>query len=333
MPVVPKQDEKAFWHAMTPPHGLLKRLLLVGRIAATVLIAAYVYGRVNWISLEAALRSTRPTPMACAVLLQGCSIALAVTRWRKLLAEQGINVSWPRAGRLSLVGLFFNLLFPGSIGGDAARFLGMIKHAPGRRHRLALSLVHDRVMGLGALLLLVSVFLVSLQSDFGGDRALHSLSIGIPCACAAFFLLAGTFRLLGRSLATLAEGRPPGWAGQGLQAFCAVFPKKVFLPALALSLANHALYVAVGCLAANALGVPIAYADAAIVFCVTALALSLPITIAGVGVRDGMIIWMLSAFGFKDTGAAAAVSACMLGVALFWAFIGGLAFYWPMRPE
>ena len=68
-------------------------------------------------------------------------------------------------------------------------------------------------------------------------------------------------------------------------------------------------------------------------FCVTALALSLPITIAGLGVRDGMIIWMLSAFGFRDMGAAAGVSACMLGAALVLSLAGGLAFYWPLRPE
>jgi hypothetical protein len=319
--------------AMAARNGLSKWLIVGGRLTATVLIAAFVYRRINWGGLEGALRSARPVPIACAALLQGGSLALVVTRWRLLLAAQGIGLSWPAAARLSLVGLFFNLVLPGSVGGDAARFLGTVEHAPGRKHRLALSLLQDRIMGLGALLLLLSVFLVTVRPDLVGDRALRSVEVGVPCACAAFFAFAGAFRLLGGSLEAAAGDSPEGWAGLGLRALSEVFPRRVFLKSLALSLANHAVFVATGWLVANALGIPITYGVAAIVFCVTALALSLPITIAGLGVRDGMIIWMLSDFGFRDTGAAAGVSACMLGVALVWSLAGGLAFYWPVRRE
>jgi hypothetical protein len=76
-----------------------------------------------------------------------------------------------------------------------------------------------------------------------------------------------------------------------MQALSEVFPRRVFLKSLALSLANHAVFVAVGWLVANALGIAISH------------------------------------------GVAAGVSACMLGVALVWSLAGGLAFYWPVRPE
>lgn len=318
---------------MSEPSGLSKRLLLLGRLAATVLIAAYVYRTINWRTLSDTLRATRPLLLACAGVLQGCSLAAVVTRWRMLLREQGIDVGWSTAGRLSLIGLYFNLLLPGSIGGDASRFLGTLQHAPNQKHRLALSLLQDRVMGLGALLLLLGAFLVFHGPDFGGNRALHSVAVGVLVGCVAFVLLAGASWLLRRAVATGADGGRTRWTVRVGRALCSVIPGRSFLPVLALSLANHALFIAMGCVAAHAVGIPIAYADAAIVFCVTALVLSLPITIAGLGVRDGMLIWMLSAFGFRNAGAAVGLSACMLGIALVWALMGGLAFYLPARHD
>lgn len=86
----------------------------------------------------------------------------------------------------------------------------------------------------------------------------------------------------------------------------------------------------------------------------TALALSLPITITGLGVRDSVLIWMLATFGFTVNGEKIALSTCLLGMSLFWAFVvnddlfpaawflcvvlhiclfwafaGGVAFFWP----
>jgi len=53
-------------------------------------------------------------------------------------------------------------------------------------------------------------------------------------------------------------------------------------------------------------------------------------TIAGLGVRDGMLIWLLAIFGFRATGQAISLSICLLSISLFWAFAGGVAFFWPV---
>jgi len=62
-------------------------------------------------------------------LLQGCATVIAAARWRMLLANQGIQLSRRRAVRLTLIGVFFNLFFLGSVGGDAARFAGTLGNA------------------------------------------------------------------------------------------------------------------------------------------------------------------------------------------------------------
>jgi uncharacterized YccA/Bax inhibitor family protein len=74
-------------------------------------------------------------------------------------------------------------------------------------------------------------------------------------------------------------------------------------------------------------GLEIPFPAAAVVLGATALAVSLPLTLVGLGVRDGMLLWLLAAFGFRSTGQAIALSGCLLGVTLFWALVGGVALH------
>lgn len=96
------------------------------------------------------------------------------------------------------------------------------------------------------------------------------------------------------------------------------------------SLLLHGLVITAGFLTARAVRIAISLSEAGTVLGVTALALSLPITIAGLGVRDGMLIWLLAIFGFRATGQAISLSICLLSINLFWAFAGGVAFFWPV---
>ena len=63
--------------------------------------------------------------LALSWIVYGAVEALATVRWQILLRVQGIIVSWVRAGMIVTVGLFFNMLLPGLVGGDAIR-LGLL---------------------------------------------------------------------------------------------------------------------------------------------------------------------------------------------------------------
>lgn len=308
----------------------MKTVVLLGRVVVTALIAGYIYRRLDWGSLHEVFLRTDPLKLGAATLLQGCGIALAVTRWRSLLANLGIPLSWPHTARLVLTGLFFNLFYLGSVGGDAARFVGVLPHAPEGKARVAISLAQDRVIGLGALLLMLTCFMAWHFPLLLADRAAHYFAIGVPAACAIFTVMA-VFLWNWSSPATAGDAANPGskW-GYFTSVLRSSFPKSAFLPAMFLSVANHLLVALAGFLVAHAIGLAISFTEAGVILGVTSLALSLPITIAGLGVRDGMLIWMLATFGFTVIGEAIALSTCLLGISLFWAFVGGVAFFWPI---
>jgi glycosyltransferase 2 family protein len=312
---------------LSPFRFASRRILLVGRIVLTVVFVAYVYRRVNWSGLEDSLRLADPGKLAVAVCLQGCVIAVAAARWQTLLANQGIQLSWRQAARLTLIGLFFNLLFLGSVGGDTARFAGTLGHAADRKARLALSLVQDRLIGLGALLLLVSGFIGLQCPRIWAEPALRPLALGVPVACGAYFIVVVVLWVLDGSGVSADGNKPRRWRDLGLKAIRMSFPKHVFLPAMGLSLLIHTLVLVAGYLTAHAVGIKISFSGIGIVLGITFLALSLPVTVAGLGVRDGMLLWLLFAFGFKSTAAAISLSTCLLGINLWWAFVGAVTFY------
>lgn len=303
-------------------------LLLVARTGLTIVVVWYVVNQVDWETLCGALRQVSALKLTAAICLQGLAIAVGGMRWRMLLVNQDIRLSWLRATQLSLVGLFFNLFFLGSLAGDVAKFTGVVAQTPKRKARLVLSLIQDRLIGLGGLLLLLTGLMLSYRHLLWDDVATRSLTFVILGGGAAF--LGATAFLLTLRDRNSREGRelPWRWRSLSLKRLGESFPKPVFLPALCLSLALHVIVIIAGYTAAKAVNLDLSLCAAGVVLGLTALALSLPLTLAGLGVREGMLIWLLGVFGYVEMEPAIGLSACLLGINLFWAFAGGLTFSW-----
>ena len=82
-----------------------------------------------------ALRGADWRWLALSWLVYGAVEALATVRWQMLLRVQGIIVSWGRAGMMVTVGLFFNMLLPGLVGGDAIRLYLLCQKVPRKKLR------------------------------------------------------------------------------------------------------------------------------------------------------------------------------------------------------
>src|SRR2546423_6248964 len=104
-----------------------------------------------------ALRGADWRWLALSWLVYGAVEALATVRWQMLLRVQGIIVSWGRAGMMVTVGLFFNMLLPGLVGGDAIRLYLLCQKVPRKKLRGTLSVAMDRLLGLASLLVLAAM--------------------------------------------------------------------------------------------------------------------------------------------------------------------------------
>ena len=130
-----------------------------------------------------------------------CYLVISV-RWWFLLRIQEIHISVWEAIRLTFLGLFFNAVVPGTVGGDLVKAYYVAKHTP-RKAAVLVSIFVDRVLGLAELTLLAGVML-AVTALIGGSQASGAVSKAAPFVAIALaavifmltFLLSSRFRKL-----------------------------------------------------------------------------------------------------------------------------------------
>ena len=96
-------------------------------------------GQLNWFAL-----------MGAWCCLAGAT-AITIFRWGLLIRALEIPLPWPEVWKLGWVGILFNNLLPGSVGGDLVKATLAAKPFPGKRTFAVASVVFDRVMALWGL--------------------------------------------------------------------------------------------------------------------------------------------------------------------------------------
>jgi len=83
--------------------------------------------------------------------------ALLAARWVLLLEVQGVRINLFQAVRLTYLGLFYNNMMPGSVGGDLLKAWYVTRHSErGRRVEAAVTVLVDRLVGLGGMMLVAA---------------------------------------------------------------------------------------------------------------------------------------------------------------------------------
>jgi uncharacterized protein (TIRG00374 family) len=88
------------------------------------------------------------------------AFVMSTVRWKLLLKVHDIKISFQNCWQLNLIGLFFNYVVPGGVGGDVIKGFYIVKENPGKRMGAGMSVLMDRVLGLYALVILCMIFLV-----------------------------------------------------------------------------------------------------------------------------------------------------------------------------
>lgn len=88
----------------------------------------------------------------------------AAVRWYILLRVQNIHLSWPRLSGLFMIGMFYNQFLPGGTGGDIIKSYLLLKETGGKKAGPLLAVVFDRLIGLVALVTITGT-LVTLRFD------------------------------------------------------------------------------------------------------------------------------------------------------------------------
>lgn len=304
-------------------------LMMVLKAGVTVAFIVWLAHKVDVAELSAVLAEVDWSLVLLATLLVTLSQVVCAWRWLLLARGMGIVMSPPLALRTYYIGMFFSLFLPGLIGGDVVRgWLINRRMGGGRLLRIGWSILMERVNGVFALVTL------AVPAGWYHAQAVPPFWLWAMSGLAA--LLYGGWPLASPILRSL---RRLGW-GIGR-----AFPEELLAlwqpggrwwSALLLSLSYQIVIACAGLMLDRAvgLGLPLDYYFFA--FGSMALISSLPISISGHGVREGVLVVVLGWMG------APAAVATIMGILFFMTHLGGavaggviwlLSSHPPMHPQ
>jgi uncharacterized protein (TIRG00374 family) len=271
-----------------------KALILIVQILVTAGIFVWIFhDKDSREKMGAAIQQADKAWIVIGILFYcGCMMAGAI-RWHVLLRAQQIKLPFWRSFSLFMIGAFFNLFMPGATGGDLIKIFYIIREAPDRKATAFFSVLIDRIIGLVGLMILALVMIVwryDFLTQTPAASGLLWILIGILAAALSgitvSFVIAG-FNLAGK----LPEKFPMREKFMELSTAYHLYGKAwpSLIVALLLSLVVHLCFVLTFWSANRAIKADVPAVDMIAIGPIVATMQSLPASLSGTGIREG--IW------------------------------------------
>jgi len=296
----------------------MKRVGRGGKISIKLLITTLLLAIVWWgVDAHEAIKIIRESDLMIFFVVLGIyyfQVYLSSYRWYLLNRRIGLSINYKTTTEMMWVGLFFNQVLPTGIGGDVVRGFILAKNDVDAKKAIS-SVVWDRITGMLGLVVVVIIGIIFF-GDWEGDRLIYTSAAVCLLAITAVILLLngrlipGQFRIIQMLVDVSEDGRQ------------------------LLSLSNASVVVGLSVLVQLLLvvgvylvgiGVDVELGAMAllVVVPVSVLMMALPVSFAGWGVREGVMIAGLTIYGISAEQALAI--SLLFGVELLLiGLIGGL---------
>jgi len=261
------------------------------RVAATLGLAWVLFRRIDLDSLGSTLRS-----FDWRWWFLGLAVSLGVQgfagfRWARLARPLGFDFSVPSFVMRFYEGAFFSLCLPTSIGGDFVKAY-RLSDTPHGRLLAGCSVIADRLTGLAALGVLAGTTIAARRFSLPGWT---TLAVGAVLLTAAAWLF---MKAVG-SLDRLIDAVPEQHKAREFLSKLLPYQER---PQLMAKAVFYSMVVQVGgvvgvALVARGLGLTVPLGAWFYIVPLVALAMVLPVSISGVGVREGGLVFLLAPFG------------------------------------
>jgi uncharacterized membrane protein YbhN (UPF0104 family) len=260
--------------------------------------------------------------LALALLLG--SLAVSAFRWEVFLRSLDVELAPGPTMRLTFVGAFFNAFLPTGVGGDA--YKAMRVRGPGvPLSKTLASVLLDRIAGIVCLAAmgLVAVIVRLAAGDLGAVIPVAALiSLGVLAAAAVLVVFGERLVRTGRN--TWFGLRPRLQRTARALTEAGTHPRSMRWGIL-WGIATQVLAIAGHLSLARALSLQVPLAVLTLGVLIATVAATAPVTINGLGFREGAWVWVLGLYG---VGGVSALAFALLILAIFLATsaIGGVVY-------
>jgi glycosyltransferase 2 family protein len=309
---------------------------LVARIAVATAALVWVLRGLDWQTLK----QLSPWYFGLSVLTYAAGQAVNAVRWWLLLRAQRIRIEVWTAVRLFFLGLFYNNVMPGSVGGDLLKAWYVTKHTH-RRLEGALSVFVDRAIGLaGMAVMAVFTYLVFVwgrmpvaegaeQAEAPGWFSQHrSVVLWVAVALAAGFaailahpagrtrLAHAAARLRAKGVAVLARVK------DAIVLYCS--RPGTLLAALGLTFLSQSTVIVAFWLLGRNLGIEARLRYYFVIFPIAWVVGAVPISVAGLGIVEAGTVGLFTRLTGTPRALATVLALCQRFVWVLASLPGGL---------
>jgi uncharacterized protein (TIRG00374 family) len=305
-----------------------KYLIFFVRCLVSISLIWYLLSRVEFSAVFASIKSANLLWLVLSFITLGIGKILTSVRWQLLLNAQGVSIRLLSLIASVYIGQFFNSFLPTTVGGDAIRAYDTAAQSK-QTTKSVISVFADRLIGVFALALLSVIAL--LVGYFSGQEVSFYL---LPVLLVFLFVSFGVVLVFNVRLASAASRllnylRLPKAARSLQEAFDSLQILKArprvlfyaFLLSLLLQVNVVLFYYFIG--VSLDLGVSLLYFS--IIVPVVLVVLLVPFSINGIGIREGIFVYLLTQLGVEPQDAIA-LSLISFGLMLTQGIIGGIIF-------
>lgn len=297
-----------------------KTVTLLVRTLVTCVLLGWIGWKTDWSAVASAFAHLDVACWLGAVGLLVFGQAVSAKRWQ----IAGDAVQMPRTTwqmfRYYLIGMYFNLLLPTSVGGDVVR-VWYLNNRSGQSLRATAAVLADRLSGLGVLVLMACVAVFFAPESTPSWVPLTVYSIAAAGLCGVLALAGLTY-----------SGKLPKARQDQLDVLWEMFrnPRAVFWTTVC-SVIVQVNSVAVCWLVARGLSIDVPFAYFAVIVPMVSLLTLVPISVNGMGVREESCIVFLAPFGVTKE-VATTLALLWFGAQLAVSVMGGLAYLTEKKP-
>ncbi|WP_104385190.1 lysylphosphatidylglycerol synthase transmembrane domain-containing protein [Sphingobacterium sp. HMA12] len=237
---------------------ILKNIL---KIVVTVGALYWVFSKVSLKDLKEAVINSNPIFLFLALLAYSASIFISSSRLLTFLRAIGLDVSEKYNLKLYQLGLFYNLILPGGVGGDGYKIFFLRKRFSIKGRKLFTALFLDRLSGLWALCLIISA-LITYMPQLGIPNYL-TIILFILGSVLYYFIVTKFFKEY----------------------------KSTFLKAHLKAIGVQSMQVIAAILILYALGFNGKFSPYLFLFLASSLVSIIPFSVGGLGMRELVIMW------------------------------------------
>lgn len=281
------------------------KLLQLFKIVISVGLITFLVWKISPGKLIPYISNMNLTYLLIALAVFFASSLLGSLQWSLLLNAGGVRLMFLKAFRLYFVGLFFNNFLPTNVGGDAMKIFDVTRSGNDPHQVFAITLL-DRVIGISMLCILALIAaLLLMPTGIVYNLPLYML---VFIGCITPVMLLALNRRISRAVRSM-FGRINLW-NLGKR-FEAIFDhlgsfrtfRRLMLKLSLLALSVQFLRVATHVFVGRALGIEL---DGVTFLCfyvfipLLGLIMVLPISLNGLGVREGTGILLFTTVGFSN---------------------------------